>query len=204
MKTITNGSIVHAAFGLLFWCCVANAEEAVKDVPAKAKEAKTVETAIAQGALTAKVPAAWKQKKRQNRIIELEYAVGPAKGDENPGRLTMMVSGGTIKMNVDRWVGQFTQAGDKRTKDVTKITEKKRDDMKVTVVDISGNYKESIGPPFRRQTVDRENYRMLGAIVQAKPFGNRAYFVKLYGPKKTMAEAEKPFLAMIESLELKK
>ena len=179
------------------------AEQAVKEAPAKDKEVKTVETPLAQGALTAQIPAAWKQKKQRSSIIEREYAVGPAKGDENAGRLTMMVSGGSIKMNVDRWIGQFSQPDKKLTKDVAKVAEKKRDDMKVTIVDISGNYKESIGPPIRRQTVNREDYRMLGAIVQAKPFGSRAYFLKLYGPKKTMAEAEKPFMAMIESLKLK-
>jgi len=178
-------------------------KEADTKARAKPKPVKTVDVKMAGGFISAKLPETWKQKPLRSRIIELEYAVAPVKGDENAGRLTAMVSGGTIKMNVDRWIGQFAQADGKKTSEVAKVSEKKLKDMKVTVVDIPGNFKESIGPPIRRQTVDRIDYRMLGAIVQAKPFGNRAYFIKLYGPKKTMASAEKPFMAMIDSLKLK-
>lgn len=203
MQTIATRLLTYVLLLSFMHAKPVAAEEAVKEAPAKAKQIKSVETAIARGALTAQIPEAWKKKKPSSRILDHEFAVAPAKGDENAGRLTMMLSGGTIKMNVDRWIGQFTQPDKKATKDVAKVTEKKSDDMKVTVVDISGNFKESVGPPFRRQTVDREDYRMFGAIVQAKPFGSRAYFLKLYGPKKTMAEAEKPFMAMVESLKLK-
>ena len=159
---------------------------------------------MAKGLLTAKLPEAWKKKPLRSRIIELEFEVAPVKGDEHhPGRLTAMASGGTIKMNVDRWIGQFTQPDGKKTSEVAKVSEKKLKDMKVTVVDIPGNFNETIGPPIRRQVVEQVDYRMFGAIVQAKPFGNRAYFIKLYGPRKTMAAAEKPFMAMIDSLQMK-
>lgn len=168
----------------------------------QAKPLKTVKADIARGLLNAKIPEAWKQQPLRSRIIEHEFAIPPVDGDKNAGRMTMMASGGTVKMNIDRWYGQFTQSNGKPTKDVSKVTEKKIGDLKVSIVDISGNFKESIGPPIRRKTVDREDYRMLGAIVQAKPFGSRAYFIKLYGPKKTMAAAEKPFMAMIDSLSI--
>ena len=42
---------------------------------------------------------------------------------------------------------------------------------------------------------------MLGAICQTKA-GN--YFLKLYGPKKTIAASEKDFRALVESLEVAK
>ena len=184
---------------------VAEEATAVKepDAKAKAKPLKTVDVKMAEGLLKAKLPEAWKQKKVRSPIIELEWAVAPVKGDENPGRLTAMASGGTIKMNVDRWIGQFTQPDGKKTSEVAKISEKKLNEMRVTIVDISGNFKESIGPPRLRKSVERKDYRMLAARVQAKPFGNRAYFIKLYGPQKTMAAAEKPFMAMIDSLQMK-
>ena len=49
--------------------------------------------------------------------------------------------------------------------------------------------------------VERPKYRMLGAIIPTK--GTGTYFIKVYGPERTMAENEKAFLAMIESLKQK-
>ncbi len=42
---------------------------------------------------------------------------------------------------------------------------------------------------------------MLAAIISSKDEGN--YFIKLYGPQKTVAENEKAFARMIDSLERK-
>jgi hypothetical protein len=42
---------------------------------------------------------------------------------------------------------------------------------------------------------------MLGAIIQTKDAGN--YFLKLYGPKATINEAEKGFHEMVKSLKVK-
>lgn len=172
-------------------------EDAKKET---AKTAKVVETKLAGGLFTAKVPAAWKQKPQRSRIIEREFAIDPVKGDENGGRLTMMASGGSVDMNVKRWYGQFKQPDGSSTEKVAKLTDKKVGELQVKIVDIPGNFAESIGPPIRQKTVDRIDYRMLGAIVQSKQLKGRMYFFKLYGPKKTMAAAEKPFMAMIESL----
>ena len=105
---------------------------------------------------------------------------------------------GTIQQNLVRWYGQFKQPDGKATKDVAKVTEKKINNQKVTFVDISGTYLEPIGPPIRRQTVPRPDYRMLAGIVQTKSSGQ--YFFKLYGPKKTITSAEKHFKTMLESV----
>jgi hypothetical protein len=42
---------------------------------------------------------------------------------------------------------------------------------------------------------------MLGAIIQTKEAGN--YFLKLYGPKPTIDQAEKGFQEMVKSLKVK-
>lgn len=167
----------------------------------KAKPIKMVETKLARERLHLKVPAAWKVPARpRSRIVEREYQIPPAKGDETPGRLTMMPSGGSLKQNVDRWCDQFTQPDGKATKDVAKVTEKRINGQKVTVVEISGTFRESMGGgPFAPgKTVIRKDYRMLGGIVQTKGAGQ--YFFKLYGPKNTIAAAEKGFMAMLESV----
>src|SRR5262245_50558473 len=66
---------------------------------------------IGEGRLSLTAPANWTKKEPASRIVEIEFAVPPAKGDETPGRLTGMGAGGSVESNVDRWVDQFTVAG---------------------------------------------------------------------------------------------
>ena len=71
----------------------------------------------------------------------------------------------------------------------------------VRLVDVSGTYNDRRGP--FAPAVKRPDYRMLAAIVsigkkEGAPASN--YFIKFYGPKKTVAANEKAFTAMIESL----
>ena len=77
-----------------------------------------------------------------------------------------MGAGGSIEDNIDRWLGQFIQPDGKKTKDKAKIDKKKIAGVPVHVVDIAGTYKDTPGGPFARgKTIDREDYRMLGAII---------------------------------------
>ena len=70
------------------------------------------------------------------------------------------------------------------------------------IIDLSGTYKDSPAGPFAGgKTINRDNYRMLGAIIQTKDRGN--YFLKLYGPKATIDENEKGFQEMVKSLKVK-
>lgn len=152
---------------------------------------------IGEGKLALKAPAGWTKKQPKSRIIEAEFEIPAAKGDEIPGRLTAMGAGGTVEANIDRWAGQF--AGD----DVKPKVEKKTiAGSEVHVVDLTGTYKDTPGGPFAGgKTTLREDYRMLGAIIVTKDAGN--YFLKLYGPKATIGENEKAFHSLVESLKLK-
>jgi hypothetical protein len=72
----------------------------------------------------------------------------------------------------------------------------------VHLVDINGTFKDQVGGPFAGgKVVTKENYRMLGAIIVTKDFGQ--YFVKFYGPKKTMEAQEKAFLESVNTLQVK-
>jgi len=155
---------------------------------------------VGEGKLELTAPANWTKKEPASRIVEVEFAVPPAKGDEAPGRLTAMGAGGSVESNIDRWVGQFVGEGGGAAKP-------KRDKATISgadieVVDLSGTYKDSPGGPFAGgKTINRDNYRMLGAIIQTKDRGN--YFLKLYGPKATIDENEKGFQDMVKSLKMK-
>ncbi len=155
---------------------------------------------VGEGKVAFTAAEGWKKVMPKSRIVEAEFEVPAAKGDELPGRLTAMGAGGDVEANIARWAGQFTApAGAEVKPQIDKLTV---DGAEVHVVSLSGTYKDSPGGPFAGgKTVMRENYRMLGAICVTKS-GN--YFLKLYGPKATIGENEKQFRAMVESMKVSK
>ena len=157
---------------------------------------------LAEGKVVLKTPKEWVRKKPSNRIVEHEFETPPVEGDKQAGRVTAMGAGGTVALNIDRWMGQFTQPDGKSTKEKTVVSKLKVNGQEVHYVDISGTYKDSPGGPVSgTPAVMREGYRMLGAIIVTEKSGN--YFVKYYGPKATVAKNEKLFKEMVDSLQVK-
>jgi hypothetical protein len=162
-----------------------------------AVEEKLHSVELADGRLVLQAPARWESQEPSVRIIEVELTV-PAKDEKgDPGRLTIMRAGGTVEANIDRWLGQFTQPDVKDSRDAAKVEEKEIDGLAVHLVDISGTYLDRRGPAAPAQ--ERADYRMLAAIIETDAAGN--YFLKLVGPRTTMAENEKSFARMVEELQ---
>jgi len=176
--------------------CLESLAHGEKASAEKTTEAHTVVLAGGQFQLIA--PETWTVKKPRSRIVGHEFAIPAAEGDESVGRLTIMGAGGSIQANVDRWIGQFEQPDGSRTKNDAKVAEKEIAGQKVRFVDLSGTYQDRPRGPFG-PAVPRKDYRMLGAIVQTKGKGN--FFIKLYGPSKTIASAEEQFQGFVESLQ---
>jgi hypothetical protein len=153
---------------------------------------------LAGGELRLKAPASWTRKRPQTSIVEHEFAAAPSKGDTAEGRMTIMAAGGGVEANVDRWIGQFTQPDGASTKDRAKIKKIKVAGEDVHLVDISGTFKDQRGPVA--PAVERPKYRMLGAIIATK---SGSYFLKFYGPERTIADNESAFVGMVEGLEHK-
>jgi hypothetical protein len=154
---------------------------------------------LAGGKLQLKAPGSWTRKKPQTMIVEHEFAVPAAEGDKADGRLTVMAAGGGVEANIERWVGQFAQPDGGNTRERAKIQNIKVAGEEVHLVDISGTFRDQRGPGA--PAVEWPKYRMLAAIIATKGLGN--YFVKFYGPERTVAEHEKAFLTMIEGMEQK-
>ena len=163
------------------------------------------DVAVAEGgALTFNAPDSWKKVKPRSFVVEYEITIPKSAGeadDAEDGRLTIMGAGGSVEANVERWYGQYSQPDGGQTKDVAKVTETSVGDCKVTWVDITGTLLDRPGGPMAGgEVVERENYRTMGAIIQAGEVGQ--YFVKLYGPGKTISDNEEAFKAFVESLKV--
>lgn len=156
--------------------------------------------AIADGKFTMSAPKNWVRKQPSSRIIDHEFSAPKVANDEIDGRFTVTAAIGGIEANVDRWISQFTQPDGGATKEKTKQQDLTVANQKIKVVDISGTYKDQPRGPMG-PSVNRENYRMLGAIVATEKSG--LIFLKFYGPKSTVEANEKAFMEMLQSLKAK-
>lgn len=155
---------------------------------------------IGGGRIAMKAPAAWDVVEPRFNIIEYEFAIPAAEGDEQPGRVTIMGAGGSVEDNIARWEQQFQAndgAGVKADVDEMKVA-----GQNVHWVELEGTYLDRPAGPFAGgAAVERANYQMLGAIIMTNGAGN--YFIKAYGPARTMTANEDELKAMVESLQVK-
>lgn len=139
------------------------------------------------------VPERWgEHPPRQMRVAT--YMVPPAEGDAEGGECAVFYfgsdQGGDVNANIERWAGQFEKAP------APTRTSKNVDGMNVTLVEIAGTYLAPAGP-MMQSTGKKENFRLLGAIVEA-PEG--AVFFKFTGPSKTITGAEGEFNQLVGSM----
>jgi hypothetical protein len=176
---------VACVLAFLITPMVANAQQ--DDPP------KTTEIKAADGRLTIQVPAAWERQEPSIRMIEHEYQAAADEQDDAPARMTMMMAGGTVKANLDRWISQFQMAADgpKPKEESMEVG-----GQKIHLIDLQGTYLDRRGP-FAPPTA-REDYRMLGAVVEVK--GGGLFFVKFYGPQATIAKHAPAFESMVKSI----
>ncbi len=167
--------------------------------PEKPADKGSREVLLAEGKLVVTAPEAWVRKQPRSRIVEHEFSVPPVGGETVDGRFTVMGAGGGVEANIDRWVGQFSQPDGSSTKEKTKVQKMQVNGIEVHYVDIPGTFKDQPGPFAPAQV--RDNFRLLGAIIVTEKSG--MHFLKLTGPKATMAAQEEPFKAMINSLKAK-
>lgn len=160
---------------------------------AEEKEENPNAISLSDGKITMVAPEGWQRKQPRVRIIEAEFAVPAVGDDENDGRITVMGAGGSVKANIDRWIGQFVQT------DRNEVKKKEIAGQEVHIVDLSGTFKDQRGP-FAPATI-RKDYRMLGAIIVTENAGQ--YFAKLYGPKKTIEANVDKFEELLKSLKVK-
>ena len=140
-------------------------------------------------------PENWKQQQPKSGIVMYEFSSPALEGEKTDGRMTVMAAGGSVEANVDRWYGQFSQPDGGSTRERAKLDKRTIAGREVHLVDISGTYREQFGA-----NTELPNYRMLAAII-VTPEAN--FFLKYYGPRKTITGNEKQFKQMVESLTTK-
>ena len=139
------------------------------------------------------LPAGWKRVKPETNIVEAEFELPRAEGDEYDGRLTLMSSGGDMAEIMAARKSEFKFDGEPPVEEKIEVS-----GTESTLLDLRGEWK---GPSFR--PIDpRADYRMLLVIV---PFSERsAFYAKLTGPRATVAAHEDEFREFLKSAKIKR
>ncbi len=175
----------------LMWVAASADEPAKTEAPA-AKPAATAKE-VEAGDIKLSVPDSWKQQQTTSQFRLAQFSIPAAEGDADAGEFYISPPiGGSPEANIGRWVGQFE--GDGRELVMSKGKCPQGDYI---LVQLSGTFKRSIGPPIQQKTKPAPGYKMNGVILSAtkdgKSLGN--YFLKLTGPAKTVAASEEALRA---------
>lgn len=174
------------AFACLPLCVPSNTINADDQKAAPAEAAKPIVMKLKT--LTLTVPATWKESDVQSRMRLTTLDIPAASTDGGKGELAIFNfagGGGGLKQNIERWIGQFGAEGRE-----SKVVKGKAGDEEYHLLELSGTYNKSVGPPIMRKTEAVKGYRMLGAIV---PIGPDVYYLKMTGPDATIKAAAKDF-----------
>jgi hypothetical protein len=135
-------------------------------------------------------PPDWKQLPNPSTMRLATYRIPRASGDTQDTDLSVVQAGGTADANIDRWLGQFDQAG-KDTRTVKTVH-----GMKVTIVEVQGTYLGG-GMMADNQPTSNPGWALLAAIVETPGMPT---FFKMVGPAKSVAAARPAFGALLASV----
>ncbi len=137
-------------------------------------------------ALTWTVPAAWKTASNPSTMRLATYRIPRAEGDTADPELSVVRAGGGVEANIDRWLGQFDEAG-KDTRTVKTIH-----GMPITIVEVHGTFLG--GGMMGSAASPHPGWALLAAIVETP---GSPYFFKMTGPAKSVTAAHPAFDALI-------
>jgi hypothetical protein len=161
------------------------------DEPAKQEKPAAKTKKVKARDLALNVPESWKQKTQSSEMRVAELEVPPAGDDKEPGEFVVFWFGekgaGGVQANIQRWIGQLEEEGRK-----VKIVTGEATGGKYTLVDLTGTYNKSIGPPIAKKSKRFPGWRVLNVFIETDA---GPYFLKLDGPEKTIAAVENDFRA---------
>lgn len=158
---------------------------------------------IPAGEVHYKAPEGWVVEKPSSEMRLAQYKLPKVAGDNDDGLLVLYYfgpgQGGTPEANIERWVNQVKQPDGSESKDKAKTDTTTVNGLKVTTVDVVGNYSGGMSTDSAPKD-NKAIYRLRGAVIET-PRGS--YFAKLTGPEKTVSHWDQAFTDYIKSFEFK-
>ena len=146
-------------------------------------------------------PAAWADLgPRAMRMAQ--YAYGPVAGETDSATVAVYYfgphSGGTTIDNIERWIGQMMPPDDSDPHIAARHAAFAVNGLAVQTVELTGTYVAPVGGPMAAETIEKEDYRLVGAVVEG-PQGN--VYLKLTGPDSTASAMAGGFRAMLHAIQ---
>ncbi len=145
------------------------------------------------GSLSLQIPANWKESKPSSRMRVAQFALPRVGSDQESPEFVIYYFGpggaGGVRANIARWINQFEERGRK-----SKIFRATCATGGVTLLQQTGTYKKSVGPPIVGKSEPVPGSAMIAAIVETK---RGFHFIKLTGPKKSVLAARRAVVLAI-------
>ena len=138
------------------------------------------------GGVKFEIPTGWEEKAVASSVLLAEFVLP---GDTGPGRLTLSTAGGGTTANMERWKGQFQRGADDPESKETPLTIAGN---AATLIEVSGTFSDTFGGGG-----PKPHWQLLGVAIPIDAEHN--YFIKLTGPRSTIAARRDEFLKFVES-----
>jgi hypothetical protein len=145
--------------------------------------------------MKSRAPAAWKSQDPSGKERVYQFTIPKAEGDKDDAQLIIFFfgagQGGGIEANIQRWKNMVKPAEGAKESDTYKTSDFKVGDVKVTMFEANGTYmfkKRAFDPEEKPEP--RPDYRMVAVVFESK---NGPYYIRMYGPQKTMEANRKGF-----------
>ena len=152
--------------------------------------------------LTYDVPESWKSQPPASSMRKAQFVLPSSAEGVEDGELVVFyfgpMEGGPVRQNLDRWRAMFVDEEGKPVSDeVAKEESIEVNGLKVTLLDVAGNYAASMMPGAAPAAPAKTNQRLLAAIVDT---GEGPWFFKAVGPAETMQANKDSFDAFVRSV----
>lgn len=153
--------------------------------------------------LTFTPPPGWHPSPPGSSMRVAEFTLPRADGDPEDAQLIVYyfgaAGGGGVEANIERWVGQMRQPDGKPSATTARRETRHVNGLTVSLVDVSGTYVAEMSPGAS-QHHNNQDYRLRAAVVET---ANGPYYVKLTGPRRTIARWDSAFNDFISSMRMK-
>ena len=193
----TGSLLLISAVAILLATCSANETESAATAPPS--EGVTASPSQSTGELSFTAPPEWISETPSSRMRRAQYRLSRVPGDLEDAEMVVFFfpgQGGSVQANVDRWIGQFRRSDGSPATDIAGVSHRETHGIPLTLVDVSGTYRESTGP-MMAPAEPKPDFRMLAAIAETP---NGPWFFKLTGPEKTVTRWEESFHSFLETL----
>jgi len=143
-------------------------------------------------------PAGWVKEVPTSAMRKAQYALPQADGDTENASVVVFFfqgQGGSVEANIQRWYSQIMQPDGSQTQDKATRHQQTVNGLTQTVVDVTGTYLFR-ARPMAGEATQKPGFRMIAAVVESD---SGPWFVKLVGPKKTVAKWEDSFGDFLKS-----